>query len=233
MITNNFPNDLKYLHDILKNKTHFSLTRFGDGERGIIEGKPTGNLEFQYDGNNNFIKDELKKSLQLNIPNYFVGIPCPCCQPADRCDYMKKLSNLPDNKLTWANMFVNSNFKYFNDEFVKTFNDYNYIVFIGRGETKNLPFRVDKSFKVGKNAHINNIDLLEEIPKMIESEDINNGLFIVSAGPFANILCARLFEQYSNNTFIDIGSVFDKHQGLGATRRYLMGNDTINKKCIW
>ena len=100
MLTDSFQNDIKFFHKLLMEKTPFGLSRFGDGERGIIEGKPIGNSEFQYKGNNEFIRKELTYSFQLNFPNYYVGIPCPCCQPKERCEYMKKLSNLPYDKLT-------------------------------------------------------------------------------------------------------------------------------------
>lgn len=233
MITDSFPNDLKYFHDLLKNKEPFAITRFGDGERFIMEGTPVANSEFAFKNDDNFIKEALMKSFTMDKPNYFVGVPCPCCQPKERCDWMKNQTGLSEDKLTWANIFVNSNFTYFNEEFVKSFNDYDNICFVGRGETDNLPFRVDKSFKVGPNAHINNKDLLETIPEYIDSEGIDGGLFIVSAGPFANVLVAELYDRYPNNTFIDIGSVFDEYQGLGKTRRYLSGGPTINKTCIW
>jgi hypothetical protein len=233
MLTDSFQNDLKFFHKLLTEKTPFALTRFGDGERGIIEGNPVGNSEFQYKNNNEFIRKELKYSFQLNFPNYYVGIPCPCCQPKERCEYMKKLSNLPDDKLTWANIFVNHNFKYFNDKIVPSLNGYEFICFVGHGKPDNLPFRVDKFYNVHKNAHINNVDLLDEIPKMIKENEINNGLFLISAGPFANILTARLYEFHTSNTFIDVGSVFDVYQGLGETRGYLQNGQTINKICIW
>lgn len=233
MITNSFKGDLDYFNNLLKNKTPFSLTRYGDGERLIMEGVTVGNNEFHYDGKNDFVREELLHSIKLKKENYYVGIPCPCCQPEEKCEYMKNLSEKSDDKLTWANIFVNSNFNPFNQNFVKDFNTYDFICFIGRGNPSGLPFRVDKFYKVEKNAHIYNVNLLNELPKFIQDNNINNGLFIISAGPFANILCARMFEAFDNNTFIDIGSVFDVHQGLGRSRRYLMGAPTLNKVCVW
>ena len=198
-----------------------------------MEGNKVDNGEFAFKGDNQKFQQDLIKSFQLDFKNYYVGVPCPCCQPKERCDWMKESTYLPDHKLTWANIFVNGNFEYFNKEFVKDFSLYKDICFIGRGNIDNLPFTPTKHFKTTTNSHINNVGLIDLIPSYIEENNISNGLFIISAGPFANILCSILYPKYPNNTFIDIGSVFDVSQGLGATRGYLQNSSNINKICIW
>lgn len=233
MLTDGFLNDLKFFESLIEKKQHFCITRFGDGERLIIENRPVGNAEFRYNGGDSWIAKELKNSISFDKENYFIGIPCPCCQPRDRCEYMKELSGLPPERITWANIFVNSNYKYFKSSIIPKFSTYKKIIFVGRGTTKNLPFDVFKHFKTSKNSHVNDLHLIEEIETFINKENISDCLFIVAAGPFANVLCYKLFEKFDNNTFIDVGSTLDLLQGLGASRNYLAQGALINKVCVW
>lgn len=234
MITDSFRGDLEYLNSLLVNNIPFSITRFGDGERFIMEGNPVGNGEFHFNNDDSKLQQELIQSFQLNQKNYFVGVPCPCCQPKERCDWMKRSTYLPDEKLTWANIFVNGNFEYFNNTIVPSIAKYSKIVFVGRGTPDNLPFKVTKFFQTSVDAHKNSRHLLTDIAQYINEDNIKNGIFLISSGPFANIMCAKLYSQYPDNTFIDIGSVFDSHQGLGITRGYLNPNNSNSKKmCIW
>lgn len=234
MITTSFRKDLEYLKSLLDDRIPFSITRFGDGERFIMEGNPVGNGEFHFNNDDSRLQQELIQSFQLDMDNYFVGVPCPCCQPKERCDWMKASTHLPDEKLTWANMFVNGNFEYFNSDVVPSIASHDEIVFIGRGSPDKLPFTATKFFQTSVDAHKNSRHLLVDIAQYIEQGSIENGIFLISSGPFANILCAKLYSQYPNNTFIDIGSVFDTHQGLGVTRGYLNPNNSNSKKmCTW
>lgn len=233
MLTDGFLNDLKFFESLIEKKKHFCITRFGDGERFIIEHRPVRAIDFNYAGGDSWISKELKKSISFDKENYFIGIPCPCCQPKERCDYMKDLSGLPPTRITWANIFVNSNYSYFKSNIIPKFSSYDKVIFVGKGETDNLPFEVYKQFKTTMNSHINDHHLIEEISSFIEQESIENCLFVIAAGPFANVLCYKLYEKYGNNTYIDVGSTLDPMQGLGVTRNYLANGRLINKVCIW
>ena len=234
MITDSFRGDIEYLESLLLNSIPFSITRFGDGERFIMEGNAVGNGEFHFNNDDSLLQQELIESFQLDVENYFVGVPCPCCQPKERCDWMKQSTYLPEERLTWANMFVNGNFEYFNSNIVPAIAQHKHVVFVGRGAPDNLPFTVTKFFKTSVDAHKNSRHLLTDIPQYIEDNNIENGIFLISSGPFANIMCSKFYSKYPNNTFIDIGSVFDPHQGLGVTRGYLNPNNSnLKKRCIW
>lgn len=233
MLTDSFLGDIKYIENLLLQKTPFSLTRYGDGERYIMEGRPTDNGEFRFTAEQTNFKDDLLKSLQLRKDHYIVGIPCPCCQPQEKCNYMKKLSTKPDSELTWSNIFVNSNFAYFKNNIVGSFAKYDYVYFAGRGNPENIPFKIHKFYKTSTSSHVTDVDLVDEISNEIHSKNINKGLFLFAAGPFAKILCYKLYSRHNNNTFIDLGSVLDVHQGLGSTRGYLSGSPRLNQTCIW
>lgn len=234
MITIGFTEDLRYFHNLLKNKIPFAVTRFGDGERMIMEDVNLNLLhkgEFNYTGQAD-LRYDLTYSFQLDKENYFVGIPCPCCQPIDKVKWMKDSTYLPETKLTWANIFVNGNYPYFMNSFIKDFNLYK-ITFIGPGNVDNLPFDVSTKYKIGPDAWIHNKNIYEELRSQIITTNSVNELFLFCAGPYANILVSKLYEEFPDNTYLDLGSVFNIELGIGANRGYLSRNSNINKICIW
>ena len=83
---------------------------------------------------------------------------------------------------------------------------------------------------IGKELSISGNDITNI---EITDEGLEDVVFLISAGPFANILVQQLNEHNKNNTYIDLGSVLDKHLSLPATRKYLNGGPTLNKTCIW
>lgn len=234
MITDSFLGDLKFFYKLLKEKESFAISRFGDGEMMIMAGEYLNLLykkEFNFQGEE-YLKNDLIRSFQHNQTNYFVGIACPCCVGEDKSTQMKVSTYLPDNKLTWANIFVNSNFKFFKENLVPLFNEYS-TTLVAQGDPKNIPFNIKKFYPIGPDAWKNNADVYEKLRQQIISNNIQNELFIFCAGPYANILCAKLFNEFPNNTFIDIGSVFNVELGIGPNRGYLRGASTLNKICIW
>lgn len=234
MITDSFLGDLKFLHSLLKENIPFSITRFGDGEMIIMEGQSLNLLhknEFNFQGEEH-LRNDLISSFQHDQKNYFVGVACPCCVGQEKSTWMKTNTHLPDEKLTWANIFVNSNFQFFKKNLVPLFNKYK-VTLIAQGNPKNLPFNVENFYPIGPNAWINNTDVYNKLRQQITHNNSENELFLFCAGPYANILCAKLFNEFPNNIFIDLGSVFNIELGIGANRGYLRGAPTLKKTCIW
>lgn len=234
MITDSFFGDLKFFSELLKQKVPFALSRFGDGEMMVMEKKPLNLLskkEFNFQGEEH-LREDLIKSFQHNQQNYFVGIACSCCVGYEKFNWMKDSTHLPDKHLTWANIFVNSNFSFFKKNIIPLFNEYN-ITLTSPGNPKNLPLNIKNFHPIGPNAWINNINVYENIRQQIIKNNSHNELFLFCAGPYANILCSKLFSEFPHNTFIDIGSVFNIELGIGANRGYLRGASTLKKTCIW
>lgn len=237
-----FNDEYLFFINKIKNNEHFALTRWGDGELEIIKGNyinllDKGNGEFLYDNKNeshDFYKNKLTEAYLYNDKFYFVGIACSCCVGIDNYEYMKVLSTQSENNLTWANIFVNSNYKYLDTTFIPSLVNKDVIMIHNSlGNTHSFPINLKKSFLVGKNAWIDDYQLIQDIITYINSNDIKNHVFIIAAGPLANIMVHNLWVNNKNNTYIDVGSIFDKHLGLKLTRGYQLGKNTINKKCIW
>jgi len=233
MVTNSFRNDIKYFESLLNLHIPFSVTRYGDGEMYVFEGRLGKNAvqEFSFDGQEH-LQQELLESYEHIQDNYFVGVPCKCCVGEDNFNKMRSMSKKPDEKLTWANIFVNSNFNYFQDKIVPTFKQYK-VNMVAPGSPENLPFDVTNFYEVGFNAWVNNAGVYDELRKYILDNNTEGELFLFCAGPFAKTLSYKLFREFPKNSYLDLGSVFLRELGLKPNRGYLNGASTLQKVCVW
>ena len=236
-----FSSELLMFANFIKERKNFSLVRFGDGEMMIIDGQATNlskKKEHVYSPESE--RDEAQRNLlyyalTYKSDNYYVGISCPACVGQKNFEMMHDRSNQHESNLTFSTVFVNSNYRAFRDQVVPLFNSRN-IIFVGREESdiSGLPFGVDKNFTVGENAWINDHQrLLSEIIDHIDKCSVEDAVFIFCAGVLSNILIYQLIRKYPNNTYIDMGSVFDVDLGLGKTRKYLRKGKTLRHTCVW
>ena len=71
---------------------------------------------------------------------------------------------------------------------------------------------------------------IEEMSELAKEED--GQLFLLSAGPLANILACNLHQVNPNNTYLNIGSVLVPFTG-GKFRGYLGKPPHMQKNCVW
>lgn len=232
----------KFLNKI-KSGQPFSLSRWGDGELKILEGIPIdirskGNGEFRYDPNllqYNTMRNDLIESYSFKDENYYIGIACPCCVGSEKYMYMKEKSGQDEEHLTWANIFVNANYRRTISELIPELKNHSVNLVINKNSNlTNLPFTPKKVYFIGRDAWYEDYNLTDTIKKEIINHNIENELFLFAAGPFANILTYVLWKYGSKkNTYIDIGSILDPLLQLKVTRGYQLGGPTLNKICIW
>jgi len=228
-----FKSDLELLLTKVKNRENFAFSKYADGEYKILVNENITNCDgWTFDKNTNRVEyQKLLESFRYEHDDYYVGISCPCCQPKSHVEWMRE--NVGSNNVTWANIFVNSNYQYFVDNFIPEFNQWNgkVLLFANKiGVGKELPFKVDHYYPLEleswKEPHLSKI--IEESKKLcVES---NNQLFLFSAGPLGNILSYELHKYNPSNTYLDIGSTINPWT-VGNNRRYLSG--TNKKECIW
>ena len=235
MFTTNstFKSDIEFLLNKLKNRENFSFSKYADGEYKILVNENIKNCDgWVFDKEKN--KTEYQKlldSFKYNHTNYYVGISCPCCQPSKHVEWMRQ--NVGTKNVTWANIFVNSNYKFFVDNFIPEFDKWEGKVRLfanKQGKDNNLPFNIDTYYPLEleswKEPHLSKI-IYDSIKMTDESE---GQLFLFSAGPLGNILAHQLHLHNKKNTYIDIGSTINPWT-VGNNRRYLSGNN--KKVCIW
>ena len=245
----NIENSNLYIHhefDKIKNKLlkneYFTYVRFGDGEMNYIERKEhihethtTKKGEIPKE-----LSDLIKKSLEFNKENYYVGIPCGCCEHRDNFrERLLKEYNINKSNLTFASVFCNiMNFR-FKNEIIPILKNYP-IILVSNKKTniygmKDQGFNIIKWFSVDYNAWKNYQDIVDQVTNYQKEQNIVNHLFIFCAGPISNVIAYQLVQQENKNIYLDIGSSLDEELGLGrGTRNYnkLFGWKTIST-CYW
>ena len=248
----NFVEHFYLLLDKVKSGENFSYLRFSDGEMHILMNRSVivGDSWWSIDGNrrrgsydsinykdvdsvkDKYFFDALKESYQYHDKNYFVGLSCRCCVGGKNFKWMVNFRGGDDEHLTWANLLINANFRRFNTEMLPLFKDKK-IVFLGNEnmDISKLPFEVIKDFRVGQNCMVNNFNISEDMIQWMKENDIKNHLFLFSASSLSEILIHKLFLFNKENTYIDIGTMFNLYFGIDTNRGYLHGKN--RRICIW
>jgi len=242
---------------------NFALARFSDGEMFIMQ-----NIEvildenlIQVDGKRqsggytqedfkSFVpeKDQVVREYLLEAfahvqDGYYKGLSCPCCVGTESSNWMKGLAGTDDKHLTWANIWVNGNYPRFVQEMIPALKNRE-VVFVcnENANLEGLPFEVVKDFRVGYNCPVNDIDLLLKMSRWINNlkgESIKDHVFLFSAASLSELLIHGLYKHFPENTYIDVGTCFNKQLGFSIRRGYLggywngTGHPNLFKKCRW
>lgn len=234
-----FRGDIELFVNKLKNQENFSFSKYADGEWAVIKNQQLNNGEFWFDPNSpedQKKRDILIESFQYKHPNYYVGISCPCCQGNEVFNEMYEFSGQNVDHLTWANLWVNSNYKYYLSNILPLYKEKKVVLFCNSKATvERLPFRPHAVLTIENNAWANNWDLIEQTKSMITKNNMRNMLFLFCCGPFGNILCYELIKHCDENTYLDIGSTLNPFlQSEGFKRHYYSGNNFFsNLTCSW
>jgi len=241
------------------NKENFAFSRFSDGEMFILQNKELKLSEnliqmgevkqsgpYRKDDFKHFnpsehkeFRDTLVKIFQHKQKNYYKGISCSCCVGKENFDFQIDLHGGDDESLTWANLWVNSNYPLFIQQILPLFYSKK-CVFVGNknANIKTLPFIV-KDFRVGYNAMVNDVNVIDDIKTWINKNNIKNHIFLFSASTFSNLAIYELFKDNKDNTFIDIGTCLSPMIDMPTERDYLQGywsyrgSNSLNLTCTW
>jgi hypothetical protein len=228
-----YKSDIQILHQAIANKENVTFSKFCDGEWAVICNQPINNKEFWFDPNrkiDQFKRKSLIDAFKYKNDRYFVGITCVKVFGLQTHRMMKQLSEQDEDHLTWADIWVNSNYKYYVDNIVPIFNERPVVLFCNeRGNVENLPFKPYMVFPVQNNAWEYNWGVINNakiVISKLSSQGLNNMIFLFCCGPFGNILCHQLTEHEPNNTYLDIGSTLNPYLGsAGFERDYYMGQN--------
>jgi hypothetical protein len=234
-----FANNILAFRTKLQNRENFSFSKYADGEWAVMQNHSINNKEFWFDPNSE--KDQEKRqalieSFKYKHPNYYVGISCPCCQGIDTFNSMREFSEQDDDHLTWANLWVNSNYKTFINKILPLFSDRDIVLFHNkRGNISKLPFKPYVTFPLNDNSWEHDWEIAEQVNNILNIFPIENAIFLFCCGPFGNILCHRFTQICDKNTYLDIGSTLNPFLGsAGFERHYYQGNNFFsNLTCQW
>jgi hypothetical protein len=260
MTNKTFEGDFYKLLEKLKFGENFAFTRFSDGEMFIMQNKSLvlDNNSARIDGQvlgggfteedhksfdpekHSFFRDRLMDSYTHRQKNYFKGLSCRCCVGEDNFKYMFDIAEDTTEHLTWANLWVNGNYPKFIKEFVPVLSNKKCVVICNeRADLTNMPFEVVKDFRVGYNCIVNDYDVIDDIRQWINSNDVEDHVFLLAASSLTNMIVHQLFKENDKNTFIDIGTTLNKYFNMRLDRSYLSSfwsgqfSVDLGKMCIW
>lgn len=213
---------------------NITVLRLGDGEKSLMCGKM---ISAQEGWNAPNAKTKLGESLveclqDINYDNIYVGISCPCC---DREAYYWYVSRLKNPNITFANLFVNVNYKRFTNDFLKIKRD---AVVIGNinGENKKIGnLNILKYYPVSNQC----VDFWETKAEFLIKDIIerfgeqNNLLYVFAAGPLSEPIIMKLYHNNPHNTYIDFGSCIDKYIHEKDTRPYTNPESIYGSRNCW
>lgn len=252
-----FRGDLVKLYNLLKKHEPFAFVRFSDGEEFILQnkyleindnkviaGEQTFNKGFSREDHKQFdpikhkwFRGRLYEAFLYNSKNYFKGIPCKCCVGNDRNQWFKDIL-VEDSNLTWANLFVNGNYSFFIDTFIPEFANRNVIIVCNeKANLSNMPFKIEKDFRVGDNCMINNYSIIEDIKNYIK--DSEGKVFLFAASALSKVAIHQLYKFNNKNTYLDIGTTLNYYMKMSLDRDYLKSKwegikfDMGSRICIW
>ncbi len=229
--------DLIILHDAIKNEERISFSKFCDGEWAVIQNQGINNKEFWFDPNNEKDKNkrqQLIEAFQYKNDRYFVGVTCVGVFGLETHKSMKSLSGQKEDHLTWADIWVNSNYRYYLQKIVPLFSNRTVVLFCNEnGNVDNLPFKPYIVYPLKNNSweyNWNAIDDAKSIIDKLKNDNIDNVLFLFCCGPFGNILCHQLTDYGPQNTYLDIGSTLNPFlQSEGFKRDYYVGDNYFSR----
>ncbi|KGI55205.1 glycosyltransferase family A protein [Campylobacter sp. MIT 97-5078] len=228
------------IFDKLYRKENFSLLRYGDGEKAIMIGENFNAQEgWSFQDNKDFSK-ALLASLEINDERFIYGVSCPCCDEVATCWYQ---THIKSKNLSFANIFVNINHRRFKEYFEKLSED---AVLIANYRAKDKQIgnlNIIKHYEISDDCNVFFQEDLENLINKIKKDfaDRQNLLFVVSAGPLAEIIIHSLFSYNPNNRYIDFGSSIDFYfksgkagnKGAQALRPYMIpGNEYAERNCV-
>jgi hypothetical protein len=259
-LSKSFKGDFDLLLSKLIEGTNFSFSRFSDGELYILkneelilseEGTFCGGTDYKvvypprdfkefHPKRDSFYRDKLVEAFKYTAPEYYKGITCRCCADDETFDWQTEFMGPGEHNLSWANLWVNANYKYFVEEFIPVLEKRKIVLVCHEdADLVRAPFEIQQHFPIGRDCLINNYDLVEKIKQYIDENEIKHHVFLFAAASLSNILCHQLFEHSKQNTYIDIGTTLHPYLGFELQRAYLMGywlrvpTEFSNRECIW
>lgn len=238
-----FKLELDKLIQKIEDKEPMCFVRYGDGEAMIMNNQPisTNTQAYSVDkwssnGGQTKMGFKLKEILKINDPQWLFGIPCECCNLICK-NYLMNELNVGHEQITYANMFVNSNYIHFL-EWVKNLNE-EVIVIANKNGLNNLdkfPFIVKEYFPIEDdcvNYYENNSEIFNAKLKE-QFKNVNNTLFFISAGPLSEVIVSELWSLNKTNRLVDVGSSLDLFIHNKITRPYMEPTSYYSqKKCTF
>jgi hypothetical protein len=170
---------------------------------------------WEYDGRRSPFSADLNAALTYAAPDYFVGISDGCCDLAAR-DWFLERVRVPLEQVTFANIFVNGNYKRFRQ--------------LDLSGTA-LVASCGGDFSVPEDLINSDFDLDRLVEELLSVDRP----ILVAAGPASCVLIHKYWmSAKKKHAIVDIGSALDERIKGRKTRRYQEpGSPTADRICQW
>lgn len=238
-----FKQEFVKMKNKILSKENFSFLRYGDGEHALITNasvlKDTQAYlvdNWHYEGTSpTRLGKKLYESLFINSNKVFYGIPTYTQGPKTHAYFTERVQ-VPYENITYADLFINSNFNSFVDFISNELNES--IVLIANKDctVNSLKVLNIKEFFAVPDDCVNFYELYNQ---QFESSLNNltkykNTLFFISAGPLSEVIISYLFNLNPDNRYIDVGSAIDFFTKGKITRPYMIKGNYYNLNTpIW
>ena len=242
LFTHDFERDFDLLWNMIYGEKNIVFARYCDGEKELMEGREIGKktqayLEDKWTADNKLYKIgiDLKKCIKHTEENYFYGIPSKA-QSKHMYNFFRSIIPQSSNKLTYSDIFVNSNYLKFKQN-LKKINEPIVIIGSKRGLGKDIEgLKILDYFSIEDKC----VHFYEKHYKQLKNEisslakKYTNTLFFICAGPMSPILIDTMYNTNSNNKYIDVGSTLDIYIHRRKTRPYMIpGTYYSNLTPVW
>lgn len=261
-----FSGDFDRIREMLETGENFAFSRFSDGEVFMMQGQEivmaadhskvkgrVHHVRFAPDDHKHFnpaehefYRQALEDAFTHRQKNYFKGVSCRCCIGGKDFNWQMDLisrgyDDLDQEHLTWSNLLINANYLNFLNIMLTSIRNRSIILIVNKNadlehQMSGL-FDIKKDFRIGPNCIVNDYGIIEEIDNYIDSNKIENHLFLFAASSLSNMAIHKLYSKHPNNTYMDIGSSLNPlMKGIGSRRNYMRQLDTGTvsyKPCIW
>ena len=212
---------------------NFALSRSADGELGLMLGREMKGIDgwAASQGVTNLGK-ALLETLQIDDPNFYYGVSCPCC---DSAAYYWYLRHTNSSNITFSNIWLNANFKAFQSDFQNLERDA-VLITNWRGKDKKFGrLNVKKHYVVSDDCVKFYEEDCENLIRQIIADfgHEKNLFYVISAGPLSCVIIAALFKNNPDNCYIDFGSATDLMTHEKVTRPYMIENTQYAHQSCW
>lgn len=234
-----YKKDIIILENAIENGEYITFSKYCDGELAVLENRAINNLEFWFNPENpldQYKREKLLESFKYNNERYYVGIVGSDIFEIESHRKMKLLCELPEERLTWADIWVNSNYSYYVENIIPLFKNKTVVIFCNEnGNIKNLPFVPYIVFPVKNNAWEYNWKHIDIAKNILINSNIKDAIVLFCCGPFGNILAYELTKDWPDNTYLDIGSTLNYWLKSGEFERdYYINNSLFsNHVGVW
>jgi hypothetical protein len=132
--------------------------------------------------------------------------------------------------VTFANLFVNSNYPKFVTSFLSEFKSWKIIIVCNKNSSINSEIfpNIARRFDVGSNCIVNDYGLVTELKEYVQTNKIKDHLFLFACSTLGNFCIRELAEIAPENTYIDCGSTLNPFLGLSSDRAYLSAYNKVD-----